>query len=342
MTISFGIFDHIDKQTQPLGATYADRFRLLEVADRAGFYSYHLAEHHATPLCMAPSPSVFLAALSQRTATLRLGPLVYLLPLYHPLRLIEEVCMLDQLSGGRLDLGVGRGVSPIEMGFMGIDASETTARFREELEILLLGLSGQDRLSYAGQFHTLNNVPIEFQPVQQPHPPIWYPTSAPDRIPWVAERGFNSILPNGATQLKPRLDRYWDAWQEHHAADAPRPRVGVVRTLFLADSDAAALDLARPAFRQHYSSLMKLWREHGLHTPGDGFTDDLDEEIRADKAYVGTADHVRDQIAHFFDASGCDYLVIRPMFGDLPIDRVLYSFDLFVNEVMPAFAPAPV
>jgi alkanesulfonate monooxygenase SsuD/methylene tetrahydromethanopterin reductase-like flavin-dependent oxidoreductase (luciferase family) len=342
MTVSFGIFDHIDKQTQPLGATYQDRLRLLEVADRAGFYSFHLAEHHATPLCMAPSPSVFLAALSQRTSTLRFGPLVYLLPLYHPLRLIEEVCMLDHLSGGRLDLGVGRGVSPIEMAFMNVDPSETTARFREELEILLLGLSGQARLSYAGQFHTLNNVPIEFQPVQKPHPPIWYPTSAPDRIPWVAERGFNSILANGIEQLKPRLDRYWDVWHEHHAADAPKPRLGALRTVFLADSDDAALELARPAFRQHITSLLKLWREHGLRTPGDGFTDDLDEEIRDGRAYVGTPDTVREHIAQLFQTTSCDYLVIRPTFGNLPIDRVLYSFDLFVNEVMPAFATAAV
>src|SRR6266542_5250614 len=113
--VTFGIFDHIDKQTfQPLSATYADRLRVLERADQAGFYSYHLAEHHATPLCMAASPGVCLGALSQRTKRLRLGPLVYLLPLYHPLRLIEELCLLDPLTGGRLDLGVGRGIAPIE------------------------------------------------------------------------------------------------------------------------------------------------------------------------------------------------------------------------------------
>src|SRR5688500_5777776 len=128
--VTFGIFDHIDKQTyQPLGGTYADRLRVLELADAAGFYSFHLAEHHGTPLCMAASPGVFLGALAQRTQTLRMGPLVYLLPLYHPLRLIEEVCMLDHLSGGRLDLGVGRGVSPIELGFYNVNAEETRARF---------------------------------------------------------------------------------------------------------------------------------------------------------------------------------------------------------------------
>ncbi|HEY3061423.1 MAG TPA: LLM class flavin-dependent oxidoreductase [Chloroflexota bacterium] len=336
--VAFGIFDHIDKQSQSLGATYADRLRVLARADQAGFYSYHLAEHHATPLCMAASPSVFLSAVAQRTSTLRFGPLVYLLPLYHPLRLIEEVCMLDHLSGGRLDLGVGRGISPIELGYLDVNAAETPERFKEELEILLLGLRGQDRLTFHGRFHHLENVPIEFAPVQQPHPPIWYPTSTVDRMPWVAERGFNSVLQGGAARVKPRLDRYWEVWHAHHSADAPRPKLGVLRTIFLADSAEEARNLAQPAFRQHYNSLIKLWREHGMQTAAESFTDDLDEEMRDDKAYVGTAAMVRDQLGQLVDATGCDYVVTRLMFGDLPVERILYSLELFVNEVMPAFA----
>ena len=98
---------------------YEDRLKIVEAYDRAGFYGYHLAEHHATPLGMAPSPNVFLAAVAQRTRRLRFGPMVYVLPLYHPLRLIEEICMLDQMSGGRLEIGFGRGASPIELAIYG-------------------------------------------------------------------------------------------------------------------------------------------------------------------------------------------------------------------------------
>ena len=105
----------------PLDRFYADRLRLVEAYDRAGFYGYHVAEHHATPLGVAPSPGVWLAAVAQRTKRLRFGPLVYLLPLYHPLKLLEEICMLDQMSGGRMLLGVGRGISPIELRYYGID-----------------------------------------------------------------------------------------------------------------------------------------------------------------------------------------------------------------------------
>ena len=98
--VAFGLFDWIDRGKVPLQRLYEERLQLLEVADAAGFFGYHLAEHHATPLGMAPSPALFLTAAAQRTRRIRLGPLVYLLPLYNPLRLIEEVCMLDHLSGG--------------------------------------------------------------------------------------------------------------------------------------------------------------------------------------------------------------------------------------------------
>ena len=106
--MKFGIFDHLDA-AGPL-AQFDERLRLTSLR-AAGIHALHVAEHHATPLGMAPSPSVFLAAVAQRTKTLRFGPLVYT-ALYHPLRLTDEICMLDQMSGGRLELGVGRGVSP--------------------------------------------------------------------------------------------------------------------------------------------------------------------------------------------------------------------------------------
>src|ERR1700738_1817780 len=98
--MKFGVFDHLDRNDLPLQAFYAERLKIVEAYDRRGFHAYHTAEHHATPLGLAASPSVFLAAVAQRTRQLRFGPLVYLLPLYHPLRLIDEICLLDQMSGG--------------------------------------------------------------------------------------------------------------------------------------------------------------------------------------------------------------------------------------------------
>jgi alkanesulfonate monooxygenase SsuD/methylene tetrahydromethanopterin reductase-like flavin-dependent oxidoreductase (luciferase family) len=137
--MKFGVFDHLDDAGVPLAKLYADRLKLVEAYDRAGIHGYHLAEHHGTPLGCAPSPALFLAAVAQRTDSLRFGPLVYLLPFYHPLRLIEEICMLDQLSGGRFQLGVGRGVSPFETQCYGLDFSKTAEIYHEAFELIRKG-----------------------------------------------------------------------------------------------------------------------------------------------------------------------------------------------------------
>ena len=117
--MQFGVFDQNDLGTLPLADQYENRLRLIEFYDRSGFRTYHMSEHHSTPLSMTPSPSVFLAAVAQRTQRIRLGPLVYVLPMHHPLRLAEEICMLDHLSRGRFEWGVGRGASPHELEDLG-------------------------------------------------------------------------------------------------------------------------------------------------------------------------------------------------------------------------------
>ena len=109
--MKFGIFDHIDDAGVPLGQLYAERLTIAEAYDRAGFYGYHVAEHHTTPLGAAASPGADLRGAVPAHDETALRPAGLLLPFYHPLRLIEEVCMIDQMSGGRFQLGVGRGVS---------------------------------------------------------------------------------------------------------------------------------------------------------------------------------------------------------------------------------------
>src|SRR5262245_42398883 len=113
--MKFGLFDHVEHADRPLATLFDERLAFVQAAEKAGIYCLHVAEHHATPLNMVPVPGVYLAAVARATRRLRLGPLVYLLPLYSPLRLIEEIAMLDHLSHGRLDVGVGRGVSPFEL-----------------------------------------------------------------------------------------------------------------------------------------------------------------------------------------------------------------------------------
>src|SRR3954462_8087242 len=154
--MEFGIFDHVDSNGLPLADFYEARLKLVEAYDRGGFYAYHVAEHHATPLGLAASPSVYLAAVAQRTKRLKFGPLVYTLPLYHPLRLIEEICMLDQLSGGRLQGGIGRGISPLQAAYFAVDPAERQQRYEETLAILMQGLTGE-AVNFAGQYFAFHN-----------------------------------------------------------------------------------------------------------------------------------------------------------------------------------------
>src|SRR3989440_3742362 len=155
--MEFGVFDHLDRHDGTLADFYEDRLRITQAYDRSVFYAYHVAEHHSTPLGMAPAPSVFLAAVAQRTKVLRFGPLVYLLPLYHPLRLAEEIAMLDHLSHGRLEVGIGRGRSPIELMLYGRDAAEAQAVFDEALAVMQLAFS-EERINFAGKHFNFKDV----------------------------------------------------------------------------------------------------------------------------------------------------------------------------------------
>src|SRR5712691_4618915 len=159
MTLRFGIFDHIEPVPGlGLDRIYHERLVQIERLDAAGFHAYHLAEHHTPAIhSLAPSQNVFLAAVAQRT-----------------LRLIEEISMLDNLSDGRLEIGVGRG-GVMEAYFWGQEADSETnyARYVETLDIVREGLS-HDQLTYAGRFHSFDHLPMYLRPLQKPYPPLWY------------------------------------------------------------------------------------------------------------------------------------------------------------------------
>ena len=181
--MEFGIFDHLDRSDLPLNQYYEARLKLIEAYERAGFYAYHVAEHHSTPIGLAPSPSVFLSAIAQRTKRLRFGPMVYALPLHHPLRLIEEICMVDQISGGRLEIGFGRGSSPTEVKFYGQDPARAQDIYTEG-SLILHGLTHK-KLTFEGKYFSFKHIPMELEPLQKPHRPCgtacirWKPPSAP-------------------------------------------------------------------------------------------------------------------------------------------------------------------
>ena len=192
MSLEFGVFDHLDRNDLPLRDYYEQRLKVIEAFDRGGFYAYHVAEHHFTPLGMAPSPSVFLSAIAQRTKRLRFGTFVYALPLHHPLRVMEEICMLDHMSGGRVEMGFGRGSVPYEMSYYGQDAERAAGDLCRALEVILKAFTAKT-LSWKGQYNRFDNVPMEMEPLQKPHPPLWYGAHSPDSAERAARRGLHMV-----------------------------------------------------------------------------------------------------------------------------------------------------
>jgi alkanesulfonate monooxygenase SsuD/methylene tetrahydromethanopterin reductase-like flavin-dependent oxidoreductase (luciferase family) len=332
--MDFGIFDHVDRNGLPLSEFYEARLRLVEAYDRAGFYAYHVAEHHATPLGIAASPSVYLAAVAQRTRQLKFGPLVYTLPLYHPLRLIEEICMLDQMSGGRFQLGVGRGISPIETACFAVDPEERQARFQEILQIVLQGLTGP-AVNFEGRFFTFKNVPMELAPLQTPHPPLWRGIATPDSAERAARAADNMVSLSTAAETRVLTEHYRKAWQAAHRGK-PLPKLGLGRFIVVAQTDAEALALARRAYAAWHASFHHLWRVHGTSPTRGERAPHFDETMNGGRGIAGTPDTVIAGLRMQLAEAGANYCVGQLAFGDMSPEEALGSIDLFVRHVMPA------
>jgi alkanesulfonate monooxygenase SsuD/methylene tetrahydromethanopterin reductase-like flavin-dependent oxidoreductase (luciferase family) len=336
--MKFGIFDHMDQAAVPLGEQYENRLKLIEAYDRAGFHAYHLAEHHATPLGMAPSPSVFLAAVAQRTRRLRFGPLVYTLSIYHPLRVAEEICMLDHLSGGRLEVGIGRGISGYELGYYGVDPKQAQSIYVEALAVVLQALANPV-VNFEGNHFRFRDVPIEMAPVQRPHPPLWYGVARPEGTVWAAQNRVNIVTNTPADKARSITERYREAWAAAGHTPAELPLLGMNRHIVIAETDGAALGAARRAYGRWYASFMKLWWKHGGKPPNALYPESFDALVEIGLGVAGSPDTVREVLARHVAQSGINYLCCRFAFGDLTHEETMRSLELFTTRVMPGLEP---
>jgi len=340
--MAFGVFDHIERRGDALDGLFEGRFDLLREYDAAGFFCYHVAEHHATPLGMAPSPGVFLAAAAQCTRRIHLGPLVYLLPLYNPLRLASEICMLDHISGGRLEVGVGRGVSPFELAYYGVSFMDAREIFEEALEVVAKGVRNE-RLTHRGAHYRFDSVPMELRPKQQPNPPFWYGVSSPESLMLAARRGMHMVSGGPIPVLKELTAAYREEVARHKGKPEDlnphviAPWVGAIRHIYVTGDDREIEQVAAPAYKIFYHNITKLWRDFRT-VPDYGFTPDLTVARKHDVAIVGTAEAVRDEVARFFEHSGCNYLVLSFAWGGLTQEHSRRSLDRFVTKVMPEFS----
>jgi alkanesulfonate monooxygenase SsuD/methylene tetrahydromethanopterin reductase-like flavin-dependent oxidoreductase (luciferase family) len=333
MSLEFGVFDHLDRSSLPLRDYYEQRLKVIEAFDRTGFYAYHVAEHHFTPLGMAPSPSVFLSAIAQRTRRLRFGTFVYALPLHHPLRVMEEICMLDHLSGGRVEMGFGRGSVPYEITYYGQDAEHRQQIYAERLDIILKAFA-EKTLSWNGQYDRFENVPMEIEPLQKPHPPLWYGAHSPDSAERAARRGLHMVCNDPPDLARAIISRFRKVWVEVNGTALPK--IGLVRMIVVADSDAEAMTIARRAYLRWRTSFCYLHDMHGTPPASLLNVESFDKLIEQGQAIAGSPETVRAYLGKQIKDIGPNYLVGQLCFGDLTLDEMLRSVELFAAHVMPA------
>jgi alkanesulfonate monooxygenase SsuD/methylene tetrahydromethanopterin reductase-like flavin-dependent oxidoreductase (luciferase family) len=274
---------------------------------------------------------------------MRIGPLVNVLPMYDPLRLAEEIAILDQLTGGRLDLGVGSGVSPYELGYFGIDASEARARYAETLRAVTKALT-TGRMRHSGTLLRDYDVELSVGPVQRPYPPLWYASSNTATAEWAGANGVNFVGRWNDGGFIPAARAYRDAWRSSTArppggphGDA-EPRVGTAAHVYIGRTDAEALERFRKANDVFARQLLKLWHDNGNHNADHLY--DTDRTMANGNSLVGSADTVAAKLIAQVSQAPVNYFEATLAFGDLTADEAKANLAAFAEVVMPAVREA--
>jgi alkanesulfonate monooxygenase SsuD/methylene tetrahydromethanopterin reductase-like flavin-dependent oxidoreductase (luciferase family) len=321
---------------------------MLEYADNAGFFAFHLAEHHCTPLSLTPSPSVFLAAAAQRTKRIRLGSLVHLLPLYHPMRLVQEICMLDHLSRGRLEVGVGRGVNPYELAVFDLDGQTSREMFQEALQVIIMGLR-DGQVNFEGKHYSIKDGTVHIRPLQRPYPGLWYPTSNVNSLSFIAKEGYSTVLHYmSLEEMREAFDTYKRVQEEEKDnpdrlnAHVKDPKYGFVHHVYVADTDADALREAKAGFNGFFANFSHMGRTRGAANEAYQRRLDWQGDFEARLAdgwhIVGSPATVREHIRRQVAATGSNYFVGSFSFGTLGQEQIMRSLHLFTTEVMPVLS----
>jgi alkanesulfonate monooxygenase SsuD/methylene tetrahydromethanopterin reductase-like flavin-dependent oxidoreductase (luciferase family) len=356
--ISFSLFDlcHYPFETDPAAfdphmarRVYEEHLEEWVAAERLGFDAVFLTEHHFTAYNLLPSPNLMLAAVAARTERIRVGVMVNVVPFHHPLRLAEEGAMLDVLSGGRLEYGLGRGIDYQEVVALGMEYDELRPRFAEGAELIVKAWTQVD-FEHRGAFYEVARATIYPRPIQQPHPPIWVAAESPATIEWTADHGFGMatiFLP--PAEVKGKFAHYLEtAARAGHDTDVASCML--VRNVYVAPTDEEAQADADPALT-HTLILFKnasmppdlsllpdsyaFHREafRALDEPPESFVDVIDAGL----ILCGSPETVREQLERQVSLIEARQLGLWFAFGSLPHGKVMRSLELFSREVMPAF-----
>ncbi|MGH7114424.1 MAG: LLM class flavin-dependent oxidoreductase [Stellaceae bacterium] len=313
-----------------LATVYARALERIEIMDRNAYDAVWLAEHHFSSFSVCPSVHMVGMLAAARTRRLRIGTAVSLAPFYHPLRLAEEVALLDVLSGGRVNWGAGRGFARVEFEAFGVPPQESTSRFRETVEIVLRAWS-EERLSFAGEHFHFDDVEVLPKPAQRPHPPVWLAASSEGAIEWAAGRGFSILMDphsSGAEIGRKRrlyAERLAAAGFSETGRDIP-----VARLVALAGDARAAAQVARDGAQWIVNSY--LGAQHRPVMQGNFTPEGVDPVQHYLDGVIlhGTPEAVTEQILQLREEIGLDYLLCAPLSHE--------TFMLLTERVLPRLA----
>jgi alkanesulfonate monooxygenase SsuD/methylene tetrahydromethanopterin reductase-like flavin-dependent oxidoreductase (luciferase family) len=237
-------------------------------------------------------------------------------------------------------LGVGRGISPIELRYYGLDPEKTTGMYAEALEVLLRGMANPS-LTFEGEYYQYRDVPMEIAPLQAPHPPLWYGLGREDAVPWAAKNRVNIVGNRRGVGMRGLTDLYREEWAALGRDPADLPLMGAGRHVVVADTEKEALEIARRGYDKWRASFLKLWLAHGmLPSPHALFPERYEDAEAQGRAIAGTPGKVRESLQRTIDEGGLNYLLCRFAFGDITGDEALHSIGLFTRHVMPDLTEA--
>jgi len=302
----------------PLSSVYERAIERFEIMDETGYDAVWLAEHHFSGYSVCPSVHIMATHAAARTRNLRIGTAVSLAPFYHPLRLAEEVALLDHLSGGRVNWGAGRGFSRAEFDAFGVPMEESQARFRETVDIVLEAWK-EAPVTHHGQHFHVENVDVLPKPLQDPHPPVWMAATSEGAIDWAASRGFSILMDPHCSHadLGAKRRRYGEQLAAAGFEDGGRD-IPMARLIALADNADSAREIARRGAQ---------WTVGSYIGGGRGDVDPVERYV--DEVILhGTPESVTDQIAELKETASLNYLLCAPLSQA--------SFALLTDKVLPA------
>ncbi len=329
---------------------YRDTVEQAAHAEALGFESIWPVEQHFNPnLSIIPAPLLLLSAIAERTRTLRLGIGIVLLPLSHPVRIAEEIAVLDVLSNGRVEFGIGRGAIPTHFSGYGIPQAESRARFLEGLDLIIQAWTNE-RVSFHGKFFNLDNVWVVPKPVQKPYPPIRVASNNIETFELMGELGYPIFA---ASQVNPfkRIGELIPVYREArkkagHPDNGPED-VTLLSPLYVDESPEKIRQVMEPSIKQFIQTASSLYR------PEDASPDVAGTRIRdfLERIRRLNYDKVCEVMAIFETPDACverlgrlqeQYNMGRTIVwfnpgGMVPHDRVMHSMELFAAKVMPHF-----